>query len=644
MKDKKGFTLVELLITIALIVSILAIAILGFNKISENQKEKAWDEVKGQIELATEQYINVNEYLLTDLKEYDNVFIPIEKLIESDHLSILTNPKTGKQLNNCDIVKVTKDKKIEYLNREEAARYLGHDYDASGCNFDPLVVDTAKITTTRKTTTTKQKTTTKPKTTTTTSKKLDTNLTITISKNISNNGCEPGPIYKRYSFNSNASYSTDWFNGTNYANGVVIDIEVNDNSNFKLIYSDSITGIYNDIYNGKKRICAKQDQNNGKLSVIFGENKTGIINLNIDRTKPFIKIGVDGGNKWNNTKAITSYYYYEMYDTTSGLANYQRFFNKANLTKAEANLPANSWDKSKKSYASRNGNVVSSINEPFKHYNVKDKITLSDGWRKFIFKACDIAGNCAYSNEAIVGVDTADIVVDLIMKKKSSNAKVTSSDYKTSEVVIGNYKSNQWYNKYVFVKTKVVSKGLSNVTVTCSDTRTNETKYNNFKTYRNVNTQGIATFVCTGINEAGTKSETINRFVKLDRVAPIITYLKGPVAQECGGNAGVYIKYQVSDELSGVSEVYHYYGQDKKVQKYSEIKKYNIKVLSFSTEGNKGPYIVERNWAVGNPEGCGSENKAGPNTSWCYRNNSAVKDYAGNTATGISSTCSKVGK
>ena len=74
------------------------------------------------------------------------------------------------------------------------------------------------------------------------------------------------------------------------------------------------------------------------------------------------------------------------------------------------------------------------------------------------------------------------------------------------------------------------------------------------------------------------------------------------------------------------------------------IKKYNIKVLSFSTEGNKGPYIVERNWAVGNPEGCGSENKAGPNTSWCYRNNSAVKDYAGNTATGISSTCSKVGK
>lgn len=636
MKDKKGFTLVELLITIALIVSILSIAILGFSKISEKQKENAWEEVKDQIELAAEQYINVNEYLIKDLKEYDNVFIPIEKLVESDHLTILTDPKTGKQLNGCDVVKIGKDKTIEYLTKDEAVKYLGNDYDSAGCSFEPLVVDTAKITTTRKTTT--------KKVTTTTAKKLDTNLTITLSKNISDTGCEAGPIYKRYTFTSNAEYTTDWFNGLNYANGVVIDITTNDNSNFKLIYSDLITGSYNDIYNNRKTICAKQDQNNGKLSVVFGENKTATVNLNIDRTKPFIKVDVDGSDKWNNTKLDTLYYYYEMYDTTSGLASYQRFFNKSNLTYDEANLPANSWDKSKNSYASRDGNAISNLNEPFKHYNVKDKNTLADGWRKFIFKACDIAGNCAYSNEAIVGIDTADIVVDLIMKKKSSNATVTSSDYKTSDVVIGNYTSNKWYNKYVFVRTKVVSKGLSKVTVTCSDTRTNGKNYSNFKTYRNVNTQGTTTFNCTGVNEAGTKSKTISRYVKLDRVAPKIKYITGPIKQECGGNAGVYIKYQVSDELSGVSEVYHFYGQDPEVKTYAEVSKYNILVKSFSTEGNKGPYIIERNWAVGNPEGCGSENESGPNTSWCYRNNSAVKDYAGNTATGISSTCSKVGK
>ena len=92
MKNEKGFTLVELLITIALIVSILSIAILGFSKISENQKRKAWNEVKNQIELAGEQYINVNEYLLTDLNEFDNVFIPIDTLIKSDYLTVLTNP------------------------------------------------------------------------------------------------------------------------------------------------------------------------------------------------------------------------------------------------------------------------------------------------------------------------------------------------------------------------------------------------------------------------------------------------------------------------------------------------------------------------------------------------------------------------
>lgn len=640
MKDRKGFTLVELLITIALIVSILSIAILGFSKISENQKDNAWNEVKKQVELASEQYINVNEYLLNDLNEYDNVFISVKTLVENNLLKTLTNPKTGKQLNGCDMVKITKDKHIEYLSRDEAAKYLGDDYDTQGCSFKPVVVDTAKITTTTKAVTIISTT----KKTTTTAKKLDTNLTITVSKNISSNGCEVGPLYKRYTFNSNNEYSTEWFNGVNYANGVVIDIEVNDNSNFKLVYNDSITGHYNDVYNSKKRICAKQDQNAGKLNVIFGDNKTATINLNVDRTVPFVKVGVDGANKWNNTKSKTLYYYYEMYDTTSGLSNYQRFFNKAKLTKSEAELPTNSWDKTNNKYASRDGNPIATINEPFKHYNVTDKNTLSDGWRKFIFKACDIAGNCAYSNEAIVGIDTADIVVDLIMKKKSKSDTVTSSNYTTSKVITGNYTSNRWFNKYVFVKTKIVSRGLSDVSVTCSDTRTNGKTYTNFKTYRNVNTQGTTTFSCTGVNEAGTKSATIKRYVKLDRVAPKIVYLEGPVARECGGNSGVYIKYQVSDDLSGVSEVYHYYGQDTKVQTYAEISKYNIKVLSYSTEGNKGPYIVERNWAVGNPEGCGSENKAGPNTSWCYRNNSAVKDYAGNTATGISSTCSKVGK
>ena len=55
------------------------------------------------------------------------------------------------------LLKEENDKTIEYLTKDEAVKYLGNDYDSAGCSFEPLVVDTAKITTTRKTTTKKRK-------------------------------------------------------------------------------------------------------------------------------------------------------------------------------------------------------------------------------------------------------------------------------------------------------------------------------------------------------------------------------------------------------------------------------------------------------------------------------------------------------
>ena len=207
------------------------------------------------------------------------------------------------------------------------------------------------------------------------------------------------------------------------------------------------------------------------------------------------------------------------------------------------------------------------------------------------------------------------------------------------------YSNNTWYNKYVYTKLSVTEKTLSDIkSITYTTTGATKNEDNKSGSSRHVNEEGKSNITYKVCNNAGSCTTGSTYTIKLDRTPPKIKYLVGPKKQACGGKSGVYIKYQVSDELSGIKETYHYYGEDTGKKKYSYIADFNIKVISFTTEGNKGPYIIERNWAVGNPSGCTSENKNGPNTSWCYYNNTAVKDYAGNTETGISSSCSKVGK
>ena len=211
-----------------------------------------------------------------------------------------------------------------------------------------------------------------------------------------------------------------------------------------------------------------------------------------------------------------------------------------------------------------------------------------------------------------------------------ATANIDNTD-PTCEVSAGNTK---WTNRSV------------TVTGTCSDSgsgcKSNEITKTESEESKNANGTKVSPGTVT--DKVGNSTQCGSATVYIDKTAPVIRYLEGPKKQACGGAAGVYIKYQVSDALSGVKEVYHYYGSDTGKKSYEKISGYDIRVLNFTIAGNNGPYTIERNWAVGNPSGCGSENDAGPNTSWCYYNNTAVKDYAGNTATGISSSCSKVGK
>ena len=109
-KKKNGFTLIELLVTIALMLSILGIAIISLVSASNRKKEEAWTSVKEQIETAAVEYLSSNEHLFEGLSDETTASIPLQTLVELDYINKVTDPRTGKALNECNYVEVTKSK------------------------------------------------------------------------------------------------------------------------------------------------------------------------------------------------------------------------------------------------------------------------------------------------------------------------------------------------------------------------------------------------------------------------------------------------------------------------------------------------------------------------------------------------------
>ncbi len=123
MKDKKGFTLVELLITITLMLLILILAIINFNKVSKDKKEDSWKLVEKEIEDAAKKYFVNNEYLFEGLINGSNGTISVGKLVEEDYLGKVIDPITGKAISKCAIVNVTKVKNKYDVKFDESSKY-----------------------------------------------------------------------------------------------------------------------------------------------------------------------------------------------------------------------------------------------------------------------------------------------------------------------------------------------------------------------------------------------------------------------------------------------------------------------------------------------------------------------------------------
>ncbi len=108
MLNKKGFTLVELLVTIVIMLTILALAIVSYVNISDRKKTEAFESIKTQAEAAAEQYFQSNSYFLKELDDDNVAYVSIGRLVKMDYLNKVVNPLTGKVLDECSYVKVEK--------------------------------------------------------------------------------------------------------------------------------------------------------------------------------------------------------------------------------------------------------------------------------------------------------------------------------------------------------------------------------------------------------------------------------------------------------------------------------------------------------------------------------------------------------
>ena len=123
---KKGFTLVELLVVIALIAGISIVAVTSLIGIADKRKEESWDNVKLTVENAAKTYHKNNGYLFENLQD-GYAWVTVGKLVNEGYLNDVKDPRTGKELNKCSRVLI----KIV----DGHATYKYSDYTNGECDY-----------------------------------------------------------------------------------------------------------------------------------------------------------------------------------------------------------------------------------------------------------------------------------------------------------------------------------------------------------------------------------------------------------------------------------------------------------------------------------------------------------------------------
>ena len=121
-KNIKGYTLIELLVTISIMISILVLAMISYTKITKNKKEEAYKQVKEEIISAAEYYVVANEAKLKEKLNSGSATIFVKDLVEEDLLGRTVDPRTSKTINGCFYVKLEKEgngiKVVDFVEEE----------------------------------------------------------------------------------------------------------------------------------------------------------------------------------------------------------------------------------------------------------------------------------------------------------------------------------------------------------------------------------------------------------------------------------------------------------------------------------------------------------------------------------------------
>ena len=136
--DKRGFTLVEIIITLAIVITITTVAIGSYIGISDKKKKEEWRLVKNQIETAAEQYFSSNKYLYEGLTDGVKAYISVGTLVKSDYLNKVVNPTNKKEVPACSLVEV------EIENGKYVGKYDDNE-DKINCNVSDSTTNSNKI-------------------------------------------------------------------------------------------------------------------------------------------------------------------------------------------------------------------------------------------------------------------------------------------------------------------------------------------------------------------------------------------------------------------------------------------------------------------------------------------------------------------
>ncbi len=101
MKSKNGFTLVELLVVLVLLLALTTTALLSMSRIQKNATNKRYRELIKEVEMAGDIYLSVHPEISERLinSESESECIKIYKLIDEGLLrSDLKNPSTGQRI------------------------------------------------------------------------------------------------------------------------------------------------------------------------------------------------------------------------------------------------------------------------------------------------------------------------------------------------------------------------------------------------------------------------------------------------------------------------------------------------------------------------------------------------------------------